>query len=81
MSLTFETEEHQEESHSVSIPLEENILKELSFDSALDLGQTEAAARESISYESLLSRVSSELDSLTKTNQQDKEKILLQEDA
>ena len=71
LSLTFQDDQDNEEAHSVSIPVEDNILKELSFNSALDMGSVEGAGGgESISYESLLSRVSSELDSITKTNKQ-----------
>ena len=69
LSLTFQTD-NDSETHSVSIPIEDNILKDLSFNSALDLGSVdkEADGGEAASYESLLSRVSSELDSITKTN-------------
>jgi len=78
LSLTFQADQDSE-AHSVSIPVEDNVLKELSFNSALDLGSM-GGTGESVSYESLLSRVSSELDSITKTNKQDKEKIELQSD-
>ena len=69
LSLTFQND-NDRETHSVSIPVEDNILKNLSFNSALDLGSVdkEADGGEAASYESLLSRVSSELDSITKTN-------------
>jgi len=81
LRLTFQAG-NDSESHSVSIPVEDNILKELSFDSALDFGSVdkEAGGGEAASYESLLSRVSSELDSITKTNKKDKEKMLMQSD-
>ena len=69
LSLTFQND-NDRETHSVSIPVEDYILKDLSFNSALDLGSVdkEADGGEAASYESLLSRVSSELDSITKTN-------------